>query len=151
MSKTVCFTGHREIPREYLAELPGRIDSILERLYKAGYRTFVAGGAEGFDTLVALRVIELRARRPDVILRLSLPYEREGSEAYRRTLAGADEIEYIAREFHNGSTFERDRRLVDSSTACVAFYIAGRGGGTLYTVRYANSRGVPVVNIAPKR
>ena len=53
MSKTVCFTGHREFPREYIAPLTERLDSILERLYAAGYRTFVAGGAEGFDTLAA--------------------------------------------------------------------------------------------------
>ena len=148
MPKTVCFTGHREIPREYLASLPARIDSILERLYAAGYRTFVTGGAEGFDTLAALRVLELRSRHADVRLRLSLPYERTGSAAYRRTLAEADETEYVAREYHPGATFERDRRMVDASSACVAFYIAGRGGGTLYTARYANRRGVPIVNIA---
>ena len=149
MPKTVCFTGHREIPSEQLASLPARIDAILDRLYAAGYRTFVTGGAEGFDTLVALRILKLRARHADVRLRLSLPYERSGSAAYRRTLAEADEIEYVAREFQNGATFERDRRMVDSSSACVAFYLSGRSGGTLYTVRYANRRGVPVVNIAP--
>ena len=150
MPKTVCFTGHREIPREYLAVLPARIDSFLDRLYTAGYRTFSAGGAEGFDTLAALRVLELRRSHPDVVLKLSLPYRRSGSSAYRRVLAEADEVEYVAREYQRDSTLVRDRRMVDASNSCVAFYINGRGGGTLYTVRYANSRGVPVVNIAPK-
>ena len=149
MPKTVCFTGHREIPREYLAALPDRLDSMLDRLYAAGYRTFVTGGAEGFDTLAALRVLELRSRHADVRLKRSLPYGRTGSDSYRRTRAEADEVEYVAREYRRGSTLERDRRMVDESSACVAFYVAGRGGGTLYTVRYANYRRVPVVNIAP--
>ena len=148
MPKTVCFTGHREIPRSYLAALPARVDNMLDRLYAANYRTFVTGGAEGFDTLVAMRVIEMRKKCPDVRLVLSLPYERVGGAAYRRTLEAADEIEYVARDFQRGSLFERDRRMVDRSSACIAFYIAGRGGGTLYTVRYANKKGVPVVNIA---
>lgn len=150
MFKTVCFTGHRDFPKEYTAPLIERLDSILERLYAADYRTFVTGGAKGFDTIAALRVLALRARRPDVRLRLSLPYERAGDGDYRRTLAGADEIEYIGREYSPDSPLARDRRMVDESNACVAFYIAGRGGGTLYTVRYANARGVPVVNIAPR-
>ena len=150
MSKTVCFTGHREIPGEYLAELNSRLDSMLDRLYSAGFRTYICGGAEGFDTLAALRVLALRERRGDVRLVLYLPYERVGSDAYRRVLAAADGVEYVDRAYSHGGTFERDRRMVDDSDACVAFYLSGRTGGTLYTVRYANKRGVPVVNIVPR-
>lgn len=151
MSKTVCFTGHRDIPAAYLAALPARIDSMLGRLYDAGFRTFIAGGAEGFDTLAALRVLGFRRSHPDVCLKLALPYMRSGSAAYRQMLDGADEVTYIARQYRKNSTLERDRYMVDRADACVAFYLDGRGGGTYYTVRYANERGVPVVNIAPGR
>ena len=150
MSKTVCFTGHREVPGELLAELNSRLDNMLERLYSADFRTFICGGAEGFDTLAALRVLALRERRADVRLLLYLPYERVGSVAYRRVLAAADGVEYVARRFGGGQTLERDRRMVDAADVCIAFYLNGRTGGTLYTVRYANRRGVPVVNIAPR-
>ncbi len=150
MSKTVCFTGHRDIPGEMLAGLNSRLDSLLERLYSADFRTFICGGAEGFDTLAALRVLALRERRTDARLVLYLPYERVGSDDYRRVLAAADGVEYVARAYTRDGTFERDRRMVDSSDVCIAFYLNGRKGGTLYTARYANRRGVPVYNIAPR-
>lgn len=151
MSKTVCFTGHRRIPPEYLAVLPERIDSMLSRLYDADFRIFIAGGAEGFDTLVASRIISFREKHPDVHLQLALPYTRTGSAAYRRTLDGADEVTYISKQYRKDSPLERDRYMVDRADACVAFYLGGHGGGTYYTVRYANDRGVPVVNLIPAR
>lgn len=151
MGKTVCFTGHRKIPPSYLAALPARIDSMLGRLYDAGFRTFIAGGAEGFDTLAASRIISFRENHPDVYLQLALPYTRTGSAAYRRTLDSADEVTYISKQYRKDSALERDRYMVDRADACVAFYLEGHSGGTYYTVRYANERGVPVVNLIPKR
>ena len=151
MTKTVCFTGHRTIPPKYLTSLPVLIDRMLGRLYDAGYRSFVTGGAEGFDTLAAERIIGFRAAHPDISLTVALPYERRGSPAYRRTLDEADEIVYISHAFVKGATLERDRYMVDRSDACVAFYIAGRTGGTYYTVMYANGKSVPVVNLVPGR
>ena len=151
MSKSVCFTGHRTIPAQYLSVLPTLTDAMLGRLYNAGYRTFITGGAEGFDTLAASRIIGFRAVHPDVKLVLVLPYERNGSFAYRRTVESADEVVYISRAFYTGAALERDRYMVDRSDACVAFYIAGRGGGTYYTVRYANERSVPVVNLVQQK
>lgn len=151
MSKTVCFTGHRDIPAVYLASLPVRIDSMLGRLYAAGFRNFIAGGADGFDTMVASRILSFRESHPDICLHLALPYVRTGSAAYRRTLDGADKVTYIAKQYRKDSTLERDRYMVDHADVCVAFYLDRRGGGTYYTVRYANERGVPVVNLAPKR
>ena len=74
MSKTVCFTGHRYIPVARLGELAERLDRVLARLYAAGYRTYITGGADGFDTLAALRIIELRRAHPDVRLVVAIPY-----------------------------------------------------------------------------
>ena len=147
MTKTVCFTGHRAIPPEYTAILPALIDKMLERLYDAGYRTFITGGAEGFDTIAAERVIIFRSGRPDATLTIALPYERKGSANYRKTLEAADEVVYVSREYHKNATLERNRYMVDRSDACAAFYIAPRRGGTYYTVRYANKKNVPVVNL----
>ena len=147
MTKTVCFTGHRTIPAKYAAVLPALIDRMLVRLYDAGFRTFVTGGAIGFDTIAAERIIGFRAAHPDVKLTVALPYDRRGDRDYRRTLEEADEVVRLSKTFYNGATLERDRYMVDRSDACVAFYVHGRPGGTYYTVRYANRRGVPVVNL----
>ena len=52
-SKTVCFTGHRELPTDDLPEISKRLEDTLATLIEQGYRYFGAGGALGFDTLAA--------------------------------------------------------------------------------------------------
>ena len=68
-----CFTGHRTFSPAVATELIARLEPVLERLYAAGVRDFRTGGALGFDTLAALRVIALRDRHPDCTLSLILP------------------------------------------------------------------------------
>lgn len=43
--------------------------------------------------------------------------------------------------------FKRNRHLVDNSSICIA-YLTEETGGTAYTVKYANQKGVRVINIA---
>lgn len=42
---------------------------------------------------------------------------------------------------------KRNRHLVDNSSVCVA-YLTQSGGGTAYTVEYANKHGLKIINIA---
>ena len=42
---------------------------------------------------------------------------------------------------------KRKRHLVDNSSACIS-YLTENKGGTFYTVNYAKSKGVEVINIA---
>lgn len=51
--RTACFTGHRELPAEYLPEISKHLEDTLVTLIEQGYRYFGAGGALGFDTLAA--------------------------------------------------------------------------------------------------
>ena len=70
---TVCFTGHRHMEREEALRLPALLDSVIRELYNRGARIFRAGGAQGFDTVAALKVLELRmgrSRRPHLPLHL---------------------------------------------------------------------------------
>ena len=55
--KTICFTGHRKI-RKKDSNLISIICTVVEKLIMQGYCYFVAGGARGFDTLVAQVVLE---------------------------------------------------------------------------------------------
>ena len=59
-SKTVCFTGHRELPTDDLPEISKRLEDTLVALIEQGYCYFGAGGALGFDTLAAQAVLRLR-------------------------------------------------------------------------------------------
>ena len=62
---TVCFTGHRNIPREYAFMLPKALKHEIEKLINRGACTFRAGGAIGFDTVAALCVLELKEKHPN--------------------------------------------------------------------------------------
>ena len=72
-SRTACFTGHRELPAEYLPEISKHLEDTLVTLIEQGYRYFGAGGALGFDTLAAQAVLRLRERYPQIRLILVLP------------------------------------------------------------------------------
>ena len=62
---SVCFTGHRTLPQAALPHLPRLLDQVLtDLILREGATVFRAGGALGFDTMAALKVLELKARFP---------------------------------------------------------------------------------------
>ena len=63
-----------------------------------------------------------------------------------RSTRGAVCINAIAK-YTRGCMHKRNRHLVDNSSACIS-YLTENKGGTFYTVNYAKSKGVEVINIA---
>ena len=97
-----CFTGHRTLPKARAVELVRLLDGHIAALYEQGVREFRTGGARGFDTLAALRVLALRDKHPDCRLSLYLPCITQsdawpaGDRAlYQDILAKADEVHYV--------------------------------------------------------
>ncbi len=153
---TVCFTGHRDIPKNHATVLSAVLENEIVKQIEAGARVFRAGGAIGFDTVAALKVLELKEKYPDIELHLYLPCKdqtRGWNEVCVRTynycLEHADDVVYVSEKYYSGCMFERDRQLVDGSDVCVA-YCTQSHGGTYYTCSYAQKSGVEVVNIAKK-
>lgn len=154
--KTCAFTGHREIPDDKLAELTAHLDASLIALYGMGCRAFYAGGARGFDTLAAERVIAFRKSHPDVLLRLYLPC-RDQMRGWppadiaraRAVLAAADGVEYLQNEYTPAAMAKRNRALIAAADACVA-YLLRPSSGSGQTVRLAEQKGIPVVNLATR-
>ena len=72
-NSTCSFTGHRAIPGGMVDYLLQRIKDGINYLYSHGIRTFLAGGALGFDTLAAKAVIECRSIHEDIRLILVIP------------------------------------------------------------------------------
>jgi len=68
-------------------------------------------------------------------------------EEYERIKAEADKVVYTSQEYTKGCMFKRNRHPVDDSSVCICYKIKG-SGGTVYTVRYAESQGLEVFNIA---
>ena len=128
---------------------------VLRLVREEGIVRFLSGGAVGFDTIAAETVLEIAADYPNVELVIVRPcadqahgWSARDTARYESVLARASEVVTLAPAYRPGCMQARNRYLVDHSSV-VLCYLTERSGGTAYTVRYARSRGVPVLNLAP--
>lgn len=150
-----CFTGHRTLPPDSSA-LTEKLDRALVWLYSQGVREFRTGGAVGFDTLAALRVLAFRDAHSDCRLSLYLPcadqtanWSRKDRRTYDWIRQRADSETVLFEHYCPECMHARNRALVDGSDVCIAF-LTKNSGGTLYTCSYAIRRGVRLYNLASK-
>lgn len=151
---TCCFTGHRDMPSDRKSDIRSQLKAAVERAIQNGYRFFGAGGALGFDTMVAQTVLELKPQYPQIRLILVLPcvnqtagWKQSDIDEYEHIKALADKVVYTSKIYYSGCMFKRNRHLVDNSSLCIC-YLTRQTGGTAYTVRYAESKGVTVLNLS---
>lgn len=150
-----CFTGHRNVPMDRAEELRERLRAgILCLRDNMSITTYYAGGALGFDSLAAEAVIAQRKERPDIRLVLVIPcadqaarWSAEQKARYERIKSDADEVICLAERYYRGCMHKRNRYMVDHSRTCIC-YLMEQTGGTAYTVRYAQERGLQIFNIA---
>ena len=149
-----CFTGHRKLDPTRLEELSAVLDRVLDGLIREGVTTFRTGGAMGFDTLAALKILDRKANDPRLVLELCLPcrdqtrgWEDIHQGYYDNILQRADRVRYVGEYYTKTCMKERNRMLVDGSRFCVALCTKSVGGSA-YTLRYAESRGLRVINLA---
>ena len=149
----VCFTGHRQISREDAIRLPALLEDVVTELVERGATVFRAGGAIGFDTVAALKVLELKERYPHIRLELILPCRNQtefwggtAARTYHYILKRADEHTFLFDAYFDGCMLERDRKLVEGSDVCVAF-CKRSSGGTAYTFTQALRAGLEVINL----
>ncbi len=154
--KTVCFTGHRDIPMLKKGAITKRLQKTLIELIESGYCFFGAGGALGFDTIAAQTVLDLKKDYPHIKLILVLPcllqtsgWNESDKKMYEYIKEVADKYVYTSKKYFNGCMQKRNRHLVDNSSVCVC-YLTEEKGGTAYTVKYANSKNLRVINVAEK-
>ena len=154
LEQTCCFTGHRRIPRLVRVPLIELLNEEIVNLIHQGVCYFGAGGALGFDTMAAFLVLRLKPRYPHIRLILVLPckdqdkgWSEEDKKRYNLILRYADKVVYISEQYTPGCMHRRNRRLVDSSTFCIC-YLTDPKTGTAYTVKYAQSKGLRVLNLA---
>lgn len=153
-SKTVCFTGHRELSADDLPEISKHLEDTLATLIEQDYCYFSAGGALGFDTLAAQTVLRLRERYPQIRLILVLPclnqsrgWPQADIDTYEEIKRCADKVTYTSEHYFRGCMQKRNRHLVDNSSVCIC-YLTNPVGGTAYTVDYARRMGLRIINIA---
>ena len=155
-SKACCFTGHRQVKSEHKPLLERVLLNAIKVLYKRGYRDFIAGGARGFDTAAAKAVLNAKEYLHDIKLILILPCQNQTKNwnqtdiaVYNEILEQADKVMYTSEQYTSGCMMIRNRALVDNSSYCVSYQYRS-GGGTSYTVGYAQSKGITVYNAADR-
>ena len=152
----VCsFTGHRQIEaekREMLTELLGR---AIGYAYTEGCRTFITGGAIGFDTLAAKEVIRFRMLHRDVKLVLALPCMEQDAKwnsvqknSYNFTLGEADEVIYTSEAYTKTCMAIRNRYLAESADILIS-YLGKANSGSAQTVRMAEKLVKRIYNLYP--
>ena len=153
--RSCCFTGHREIPLEKYGEIWSAVEREALKLYENGVRTFIVGGALGFDTLAAREVIKFRISHPDARLLLYLPcvnQDEQWSERdrnnYQYVLNASDEILYLYDEYVDGCMKERNLRLAEKADILIS-YVSRSNSGTGQTVRMAEKLGKEIYNLYP--
>ena len=154
--KTACFTGHRQIGASS-PDIVERIAKTAEGFIKQGYKYFGAGGARGFDALASETILKLQITYPQIHLILVLPFDEQYRhendwtlaevEQYHRLKERASKVVMLAPEYSPGVYYRRNRHLIDNSSVCIA-YMTKANSGTGYTVNYAKTKGIQVVNIA---
>ena len=152
--KICCFTGHRSLSPAVATALAHAIDRRLLSMVEEGFTEFRPGGALGFDTVAALRILALRERYPQCRLHLILPcpdqhkYWNAGQKAlYEEILSKADSVRYVRAVYTPDCMHARNRALLSGADACIA-YLTHNSGGTLYTAKEALRTGVPLINLA---
>lgn len=151
---TCSFTGHRAIPVDVSSYLFQRVKDGVNYLYSHDVKTFLAGGALGFDALAARAVLECRNIHRDLQLILVIPcqdqarfWKKSDVETYENIKVLADEVICLSERYYDGCMQYRNRFLIDNSSACIC-YLTQPKGGTAYTVTYARNKGVSVFNLA---
>ncbi len=154
--RSVCFTGHRELPLPRSAtfrQLVGQTEAAIRQAFARGARRFYCGGAEGFDLLSGRLVLLEQQRHLDIQLVLLLPYTGFGegfSEADRAELQrqkkAAEEVVYLSNHYFPGCMAIRNRQLVEDADLCVA-YLAHAPSGTAQTVGFAREKGIEIIYV----
>ena len=118
-------------------------------LLEQGVRYFGVGGALGFDTLVAEKLLDLRRQYPQIRVILVRPfrgYQSRWTAAQQaraaRIESRVDKVVYCCDAPSRKAFLARDRHLVDGSAYSRAT------GGTAYTLRYAEKQGLQIWNVA---
>ena len=152
--QTLFFTGHRDVGN--YPELKELLKNTITAFINKGYKYFVAGGALGFDTLAADCVLELKADGKEIELILMLPCKNQADRwsptairKYEGHLKAADKVIYVSETYTKGCMFARNRAMANASSACIA-YCNKTDGGTAYTLKYASTLNLTVINLASR-
>ncbi|WP_317854369.1 SLOG family protein [Chakrabartyella piscis] len=158
--KTVCFTGHRHLPKgEAFEKLKCKLISEINQAIADGYDTFLFGSAEGFDLLCGEIVAQMKKIIPiqnprKIKLIAAIPYEEqakdfseEDRERYYKLHAQCDDVVFVSIQYHKDCFKNRNQYMIDHSSKVIAYYNGGVRSGTGQTIRMAEKQKLNIVNL----
>ena len=144
----VTFIGHREIYGH--CHLDDEIEKIVTDLIrKKEYVEFYVGRNGDFDVFAASAI--KRAQKAlghhNSCLILLLPYRTKDDEYYASFY---DEVTYYdgGRAHPKAAITLRNRQMIEYADLLVAYVEKDRKGGALTALKYAQSRGVKIINLS---
>ena len=153
--KNCAFTGHRSIPGSHEQNLSAILDRAIFYAYEEGCRNFYTGGAIGFDTMAARKLISFRISHRDVKIIVAVPCKDQDAkwtdaqkDDYAFILSNADEIIFISEDYTADCMKKRNEYLADVCDILIAYSSRARSGSG-QTVRMAKERGKEVYNLYP--
>ncbi len=148
-ANTVCVSGHRSVEKDLDIK---KLKTVFERLIEKGIDTFLIGMAVGFDTL-CFQILEKIRKEKEIKIIACVPCPSQADRfsfwqkrEYNRLLSVADEKVVLSGEYTPSCMQKRNMYMVDNSS-CVICYLNKNKGGTFNTVKYAEKKGVPVINM----
>lgn len=160
---TCCFTGHRpqKLPwgfnedDERCIEMKRKLKQEIINSIKNGYINFITGMALGFDMICAEMVLELKKTYPHIKLIGAIPckdqykvWKAEQIERYKEILTHCDCVRCLYDKYTDNCMLERNDYMLNNSSLVIALY-DGKGGGTGYTIKKAQSKNLNIVIIKP--
>lgn len=143
-----ALTGHRELEENFdSADFKKAIRRLIEQ---KGVTVFYCGMALGFDMRACAYLLRLKGKFPQVKVVACIPcpqqsdtFPPQAKREYDRLVAHCDEKVVIAEHYSPGCMLARNRYMVDRAAYLIA-YLRKETGGTAYTVRYAEKKGVEI-------
>lgn len=149
---TVCtFAGHREV---YQANIADRLDEAIAQIIETdnSFR-FLVGGMGDFDGMCSSAVRRAKKKYPDkhISLELVLPYlTQELNENKSYYEISYDDVVVpieLAGVHYKSAITKRNRWMVEKSNWMIAF-VYRDFGGAYTTLRYAEKKGLQIINLA---
>ena len=153
---TCFFTGHRIIANKTKEPLRNRVrECCIDLIENHNVTDFIAGGALGFDTLVAMVVLDLKKDYPDIKLHMYFPctdqsakWKDSDKKMWDNVKLTADDYRYISdMPYVTGCMQLRNKAMVNDSAYGIA-YCTRSFGGTVSTIKYAQEKGINITIIS---
>ena len=149
-ANTVCVSGHRVLENDLDIN---KLKIVFENLINNGIDTFLIGMAIGFDTL-CFQILEQFKKQKNIKIIACIPclsqadkFSEKQKKEYDRLLCVADQKVLLSQEYTPSCMQKRNMYMVDNSSAVIC-YLNKNKGGTYNTVKYAQKKGIYVINVA---